>query len=204
LKGSVLFGGKINYTNNNSDLDQRTDIHTSQKTKSNAFSFDPQIGYTLKNNWVVGTTLSFQGSKRIVNSTSSNSSNTSNERLTDKANAFGAALFARKYFPLGDKFSAFGEFSSGALWNNITSTYVYANDNPGENNAEYVEYQTRLLAGLAYFPKNWMAIELSTNLVTFTSSDQETVISQTNTNSFDFGFNTSSINLGVSFFLNNK
>tara|TARA_R110002020_G_scaffold337139_1_gene552632 strand:+ start:91 stop:771 length:681 start_codon:yes stop_codon:yes gene_type:complete len=203
-KGSIMLGGKINYTNSNSDQERTTDINTTRNAKSNSFSFDPKIGYTLGNNWVIGAIFRIQTGKSIIDATSYNNSNINNEKITDEQKAFGAGLFARKYFPFGDKFSAFGELNTGAIWNKYTSQYETSSTSYDENETKYNEFQTGLLAGIAYFPKNWMAIELSTNLITFTSSDQESEISPSSSNSFDFGFNTSAINLGVSFFLNNK
>lgn len=206
-KGSILLGGKVNFVHTNTNSDQMKELMpqvTTQEIKSNEFLFNPQIGYTLDNNWVVGTMLTFKTGKSVNDANSSNSTTSSTERITNKSTAFGVGLFARKYFPFSDKFSGFAEVNSGALWNDYNSTYETSTQTPYESETNYTEYQTKLYAGLAYFPKNWMAIELSTNLITFTHSDQEGDITDSNNNSFEFGFNTSAINLGVSFFLNNK
>ncbi|SFB61091.1 outer membrane beta-barrel protein [Algoriphagus aquimarinus] len=203
-KGSVLLGGSINFANSNNDQQRTSDLGSDRNTTSNEFSFDPKVGVALENNWVIGAMVRFKSGKSIMDATTYSSTNSSKERLTNEQNAFGAGLFARKYFPFGDKFSAFGELNSGALKNRNTSMFEYNNGTPSENEVNYTEYETRLLAGIAYFPKNWMAIELSTNLATFTSSNQETTIADYSNNSFEFGLNTSAIYLGVSFFLNNK
>ncbi|PZX54586.1 outer membrane protein with beta-barrel domain [Algoriphagus ratkowskyi] len=203
-KGSVLLGGSINFANSNNDQQRTSDLGSDRNTTSNEFSFDPKIGVALENNWVIGAMVIFKTGKSIMDATTYSSTNSSKEKLTNEQNAFGVGLFARKYFPFGDKFSAFGELNSGSLWNKNSSIYEYNNGTPAESENKYTEYQTNLLAGIAYFPKNWMAIELSTNLVTFTSSNQETNTIDYSNNSFDFGLNTSAISLGVSSFLNNK
>lgn len=201
-KGSVLLGGKINYTRTYSDLNITSGNLSSSGIISDAFSFNPQIGYTLKNNWVIGSILSFQLTKAVLNGDNSNNNFAD---LTEYAvNGFGVSLFARKYLPFGDKFSAFGELSSGGLWNNITEKFESGFGTATENRDHSTVLQTNLMAGLAYFPKNWLAIELSTNILTFTSSDQDSETSNSSSDTLDFGFNSSAINLGVSFFLNNK
>lgn len=197
-------GEKFNYTNDNSD---QVTQGTSQSKMSNVFSFDPQIGFTLGNNWVIGSILTIRPSKTIIDDETVTSTNNNSGTRTTKANTFGAALFAKKYLPFGNKFSVFAEVSTGALWYNSTSTYL-TSSSTFENESKYTSYQTRLSAGLTYFPKNWMAIELSTNLLSFTNSDQDRDNDNFNqsSNSFDLGlgFNTAAINLGLSFFLNNK
>lgn len=204
--GSVLIGGKVNFHTTNSDDRRSMDsqMATSQTIKSNEFHFNPQIGFVIGNNWVVGPMFTYATEKSVRNSFFSNSSNS--ERITSDHNVFGAALFARKYLPFGDKFSAFAELNSGVLWNKFNSVYETSSSDANENETKYDEYQTNLMAGLAYFPINWLAIELSTNLVSFTHSKQHEGEGnfKKNSNSLDFGFNTSAINLGVSFFLNNK
>jgi len=201
-KGSVLFGGYANFSNDNTEQAVQG---ISQNIKTNGFSFDPRIGFAVGNNWVIGSTLSIGTSKTIIVDETVTSTNFNSGTRTTKANAFGVALFARKYLPFGDKFSAFAELSSGATWNNSTSTYVTSSIT-FDSDSKYNSYQTSLSTGLAYFPKNWMAIELSTNLVSFTNSTQDSDNDSSNrrSNSFDLGFNTAAINLGLSFFLKNK
>lgn len=149
-KGSVLLGGKVNYSNENSEHSVQG---FSQDIKSNGFSIDPQIGIILENNWVIGSTLTIASSKSIINDETVTSTNFNSGTRTTKSNAFGVGLFARKYLPFGDKFSAFGELSSGALWNNSTTSYV-TSSSTFDSESKYNSYQTSLSAGLAYFPKN--------------------------------------------------
>ncbi|MDR7129961.1 hypothetical protein J2X69_002307 [Algoriphagus sp. 4150] len=202
-KGSIMLGGNVNFNSSNSEhlLGMLPNV-TATNYDSNEFLFNPRFGYSLGNNWVIGTVLSFttgQTTRKTVSSTSSSS--TIEENIVE-SDAFGASLFARKYLPFGDKFSVFGELISGANWRTVNSLYNSSQGSSSENETKYTEYTTSLSAGLAYFPKNWLALELSSNLVTFTTGEQNQ--SSPNYNSFSFGLNTSSINLGVSFFLNNK
>tara|TARA_R110002020_G_scaffold327607_2_gene543542 strand:- start:1075 stop:1419 length:345 start_codon:yes stop_codon:yes gene_type:complete len=114
-----MLGGNVNYTNSNSNSDANyEDFSTFSHSKTNQFTLNPQVGFTLNNSWILG---------------------------------------------------------------------VYGNVSSSKTTSE----------------NNWLAIELSTNLVTFTHSDN-ILISNSNSNSFDFGLNASAIHLGVSFFLNNK
>ncbi len=202
-KGSIMLGGSVNFNNSNSEeLSGTLPDVSAYNYDSHDFLFNPRFGYSIGNNWVIGTALAFNKGKITRKSASSTSSSSTMEEQISSHDAFGAALFARKYFPLGDKFSVFGELISGANWRNVNFRSNSSQGTSSENETKYTEYQTTLSAGLAYFPKNWLALELSTNLVSFTTGEQNQ--SSRKYDSFSFGLNTSSINLGVSFFLNNK
>ena len=206
-KGRILIGGKLNFNNSNSDQWFGELPNTSgRESKSIEFNFHPQIGYTLGNNWILGTMLIFKAGKTVVNQNSSTSSSSTSDRLTTNDRAFGGALFIRKYFPFGEKFSGFAEFNSGSVWQNQESNYERTDSEATISETKYNELQSNMLAGIAYFPKNWLAVELSSNLLSFTHSQRknEDDIQNLNSNKFDFGMSTSSINLGVSFFLNNR
>ncbi len=202
-KGSIMLGGNVNFNNSNSEqligmLPNVTAINDDSKD----FLFNPRFGYAIGNNWIIGTALTFNTGKTTRKSVSSTSSSSTMEEQIFDYDAFGATLFARKYFPLGDKFSVFGELISGVNWRTVNSLYNSSQGTSSENETKYTQYTTSLSAGLAYFPKNWLALELSTNLVSFTTGEQNQTSPKYD--SFSFGLNTSSINLGVSFFLNNK
>ncbi|HCB46678.1 MAG TPA: hypothetical protein DEP37_09650, partial [Algoriphagus sp.] len=65
---------------------------------------------------------------------------------------------------------------------------------------------THIDVGLTYFPKKWLGIELSAQPLSYVYQIEESVQnnSSTNSNIFSFDLNTSSIFLGINFFLNKK
>ncbi|MCE7057764.1 hypothetical protein LZF95_23980 [Algoriphagus sp. AGSA1] len=65
----------------------------------------------------------------------------------------------------------FGELISGAIWGTNNAIFNSSQGTSSENEAKYTQYTTSLSAGLAYFPKNWLALEPSTNLVSFTTGE---------------------------------
>ncbi|WP_439489378.1 outer membrane beta-barrel protein [Algoriphagus sp.] len=210
-KGSIMLGGNANYSNSNSNSDTRAvSPHTIQSNStgnSNSFTFNPKVGFTLNNNWVVGPMLILSSSKGTSENNWVSGSTTVIDYTTTKNSSFGGGAFARKYVPFNEYFSAFGEVNATA--NNRKEYRKSENSSEvEESEIKYNEIQGSVHAGLAYFPKKWMAIELSANILQFAhhGRNQETEAQdhKVNYNSFGFNLNSSSINLGVSFFLNNK
>lgn len=210
-KGSIMLGGSVNYSTSNSNSDTRAvspnTTRSNSKGNSNSFTFNPKVGFTLNNNWVVGPMLILSTSKGTSENNWVSGSSTVIDYTTTKNSSFGGGAFARKYVPFNDYFSAFGEVNATA---NTREEYRESSNSVEIEKSEikYNEIQGSVHAGLAYFPKKWMAIELSANILQFSHQgrNQETEAQdhETNYNSFGFNLNSSSIHLGVSFFLNNK
>ncbi|WP_425636937.1 outer membrane beta-barrel protein [Algoriphagus yeomjeoni] len=210
-KGSIMLGGNLNYmnssSNSNSNISSPSTVNSTTDGKSNSFTFNPKVGFTLSNNWVVGPMLILSSSKGTSESNWLSGSNSITDYTTTKNSSFGAGAFARKYIQFSDNFSAFGEVN--ATLNNRKEYRSSENSSQFEEaENKFNEIQGSIQAGLAYFPKNWIAIELSANILQYShygqNRDTELQDFETNQNSFGFNLNASAINLGVSFFLNNK
>ena len=117
-KGSIMLGGNVNYTNNNSNSDTRAispnTTRSNCKGSSNSFTFNPKVGFALNNNWVLGPMLILSSSKGTSENNWVSGSNTVTDYTTTKNSSFGGGAFARKYFPFNEHFSAFGEVNATA------------------------------------------------------------------------------------------
>lgn len=107
-KGSLLLGGDFGFTT------QKTESINNSATigKYNTFYLSPTVGVAVRNNLVVGGSLSYatQTDKR-------ESINYSNEY-----HGYGAGVFVRKYKPLGT--SGFYVFGQGGLYFNYITTEI--------------------------------------------------------------------------------
>jgi hypothetical protein len=84
-KGWYLAGGSIGYSEQKSDYDGST-----SDTKSRTVVISPAIGKVVKDNLVVGISLSYYNSK-----TENNSSST----IDQKGKSYGGGVFVRQYVP---------------------------------------------------------------------------------------------------------
>lgn len=60
-----MLGENMNYTNNNSNSNSNLffpDYSSATDGRTNQFTFSPQIGYTLSDNWVMGTVITLNSS----------------------------------------------------------------------------------------------------------------------------------------------
>ncbi|MBO9199203.1 MULTISPECIES: autotransporter outer membrane beta-barrel domain-containing protein [Niastella] len=101
-KDAVWVGGSIGYNQTKSGTD-------TPYTKSNSFHISPAIGLVVKDNLVVGISLTY-GHGKIKNNGS---------ELENKFNDYGAGIFVRKYIPIVNRLYIFGEAS--ANYENIKS-----------------------------------------------------------------------------------
>jgi|GEM_PF-1756226 len=210
-KGSFMLGGTFNFQNNltNFDTNFQPQSFTSNSTVStNSFSLNPKIGLSLDNNWMIGTILILNSSKSTSEVTTANDGDITNGTEIRKGFTYGLGFFTRKYFPFNDHLAAFGAINANVFnqKNNIESESNSSDDLESEN--KYNGFGSSVQAGLSYFPKNWLAIELYTDLIQLSHSCQKQENNSQNSkvlyNTFSTGLNTASFYFGISFFLNNK
>jgi hypothetical protein len=210
-KGSIMLGGAFNFQNNQTNFDtqfQPQSFTSNSTVSSNSFSFNPKIGYSLDNNWMVGTLLILNSSKSTSEITTVNNGDITNGTETSEGFTYGVGFFTRKYFPFNDHLAAFGAINAtiSKLNSQVQSTSNSQED--FEVEGDYTNFGSSLQAGLTYFPKNWLAIELYTDLISFSQTSQkqenDSQNSKTTNSRFSSGLNTASFYFGVSFFLNNK
>ena len=106
-KGTIFLGGDIGFGFSNYKSDNPNDnIHYQ---KSSSFNFSPSVGWVVKENMVVGGRINLAFFKYDYQQ------NPSANR--ESGNNIGAAIYVRKYLPLGKSFYLFGDASLGGQSN---------------------------------------------------------------------------------------
>ena len=103
-KGSVLLGGNVGFSTNKAK---------DTSLENNSVSITPVAGIAVKQNLVVGFSLSYAHNKDNLNTVN----------YETKSESYGAGIFIRKYVPLGKGFYLFGE--TGLNYQDYASTYTY-------------------------------------------------------------------------------
>lgn len=195
-KGAILIGGGIGFSKISSDYESEL---LNRESNTSNFNFSPDFALFFKDKWAVGISMPLNWSKNEIISLQGNNDVIYESKLTD----IGIAPFVRKYFPFGEKFSAFGQLQAGYYYLS-SSNNLEDPDNNFKSNRIGVEGTL----GLAYFPKNWLGINLSVIPISYNYSDVDNEVNPAEfsykSNGINFGLNTSSINLGVNFFLSKK
>ncbi|WP_113923766.1 outer membrane beta-barrel protein [Cognataquiflexum aquatile] len=198
-KGNFQLGGSLNI------YDKRTTYFDSsqepfQTVEESGFGISPQFGYFLSESWVLGVSLS-KKARKFKNS------NPSFAISTEKSSSWGTGIFARKFIPVNEKLAFFGELETGIDW--ISLDIVQNPDNnPSSQIFNYNNFSTQFSLGVAFFPKKWISIETSISPLSYSYSNrtdnQVNVDTNYKTHDFNFGINTSSIFLGINFFINRQ
>nr|MCU0401769.1 hypothetical protein [Algoriphagus sp.] len=192
------------YSNSSSSQTEDNTSNVLESTNS-AFSISPDFGYFLKSNWVVGLSLPISRVERMTSQT--NSSGLETQQSSSKISSFGAAPFVRKYFPVSEVFSFFLQARAGYYQSRLELSNIFATPNTSTS-LESEEFTFDTAAGLTYFPKKWLGINLTIAPLRFSagSSRQEfpqNSVDQTSSG-FSVGFDSSVIGLGVNFFIPKK
>lgn len=187
-KGTILLGGGISA--NNSKQDVQNDEHS-----FNGFSINPAIGFTVKENTVIGLRGSY-GHTKTENSTSQ-----------QKINSYSLGVFMRKYLSLGKSFYLFGEGGVGYNHSNNTQITDIASKSIFKQNG----ISANLYPGIAYALNKRIHLEASINnliSLSYYKSEGETISMGNSTftkyHSFSFDSNLSTsvpLSLGFRFVL---
>lgn len=97
-KGSILLGGNINLS--------AYDISNSPEYKNNFFYVQPSLGFTVKDNNIVGFSLAYSHGKQNISSTQ-----------TSETKGYGGGVFLRNYLTLGKGFYLYGEAGTNYFHN---------------------------------------------------------------------------------------
>lgn len=200
-KGTILLGGGVGFGSSNS-FSENTGIYS--ESKANSFSFSPDAGFFFHDNWVLGISLPFSWSKST--STSAAASGVADFSTESKNSSWGVAPFVRRYFPFGEKISAFGQVQAG--YSQISSKVIPNGNEDASSGNDSNSFNATASLGLSYFPKTWLGVNLSVSPLSYTSSSWEdhgyTENAEGDSSGFSFGVDTSMITLGVNFFLSKK
>ncbi len=198
-KGNKILGGTINYSTTTNTTDD-PGVTGGQTNKTNNFNVRPSLGFFVTDRTVVG--LMFD-----INSYSNESSGLNGVSFRYDSNQFGFGSFVRRYFPLKEWVAFYGQAELGFRNQKIEQDYPSFPNQNYERTAKAINLSTSL--GVAFFPTNWMSLDLSINPLSYTHqiNQQEEVSPNTiegNTNTFNFNLTSNSFQLGAHFFLNKK
>jgi hypothetical protein len=202
-KGNLMLGGGLNF--NHSNIENFDFINAASTYETRSFTFNPRFGYFIGDTWIVGLEGNYSKFHQNVNATSPSASTS----ITDTKGIRGG-VFVRKFFPIQAKLAFFGQFSSSYLSRNRKNSIDQNNDILGFENITRA-WDNRMGIGLAFFPTNWIAVELEVNPMNFGLNWTETKASnsagwgrETSSSYFDFTLNTTSVFIGANFFINRK
>jgi hypothetical protein len=97
-KGEKMLGGNIGFTN----LDTEQDRNPGYKAESSNILVQPQLGFGIGGNWIIGIQAGFAYNKQ---ETSYPFQGTQEQ----KSRTISGGVFARKFFPVGERFGIFGQ-----------------------------------------------------------------------------------------------
>jgi hypothetical protein len=97
-KGTLMLGGAVGFESSSSSYNQGN----VNDSKYNSLTFSPDIGYFVNNQWVIGLNTRLFWSNQTIDS-----------QLDEGRREVTVGPFVRKYFPLGDQLSFFGQLGVG-------------------------------------------------------------------------------------------
>lgn len=182
-KGSNIITGDINIGFSDSE-NINDDINYSYENK--AFGFSTDYGKFIKNNLVIGIGLGYSNFYREHNREDADSIYF---HSVDDGNQFSTNFFARKYFPINEKFGSY--FHSSLSYYYSKSKYTL-DERESDNTSETIGISAGL--GLYYFVLNKLSLSLNLGYIRISSGKTSTQ----NRNSTNISDSNSS-NVHVSF-----
>lgn len=196
-KGNKILGGTLNYSTSNTTPTDPIGL-PGQTGKTNSFTNSPILGVFVSDRTVVGLRID-------IYTFSSETTNTGQE-FKNEFNRFGFGPFVRRYFPVKEWVAFYGQADLGYSFGKTKQTYSSFPNQNSERSTNTLNLSASL--GLAFFPTNWMSVDLSMNPLSFSHSvDKDEIGSgypDQNTNSFNFNISSQSFYVGAHFFLNKK
>lgn len=169
-QGSMMLGGGLSFY---SDTEQANDDY-----ENKGLTFSPNFGYFVSDNLAVGLSLSI-----------SNSTFDTGASSTDR-NSFGIGPFVRYYkFTSSEQFAFFGQAD-------LMFVFGKEDDTPGgETNNRAISFGVS--PGFAYFFNEHWAFDIWFLGIRYESYDDNTDVDDNSSNSFRFGVQSLSPNIGV-------
>jgi hypothetical protein len=143
-KGTIFLGGDLNANT----LKTKNDVYVDEDLKG--ISFSPVAGKFVKDNLVLGASLSVGGSKK-----------TSGGLFTEKAGWYGAGIFVRKYKAIAT--SGFYIFLQGDLKGSYTSRKRLSDMPQYHHRIKRLDFGASAYPGLAYAISQKLHVEIGLN-----------------------------------------
>jgi hypothetical protein len=197
-KGNKILGGTLQYSTSTASSGDLGVFGEDKKTRS--FVNNPTLGFFVSDCTVVGLVFNFSSFSSEVNRLSGGISEYNSDQFS-----FGP--FVRRYFPLKEWVAFYGQADLG--YSLAKGKQIFTQFNTELNykyNSKAINLSTAL--GLAFFPKNWMSIDLVINPLSFShqiaKTEHDSSTSENKWNNFNFNLNTQSFFIGAHFFFNKK
>ncbi len=164
------------------------------------YSINFNWGYFIKKDFSLGLQVSYNNSREDLTYYPNGIYTVSNYY----ANMIYLTPNIRNYFGKG-RFKAFAQTNLGfAYGQGIKRTY--ADDNDTKTDYSTMEFTVAVQPGVAVFVADFMTVELSINLIGFTSTYEKSVFNDTSeslnkSNRVDFDINVLSMHIGIGFYL---
>jgi hypothetical protein len=144
-KGGVFIGGDVALYGTKTNSENPADY----TSKNNLYNFYPSIGWTVKENVVVGGNLLLSFSNNTQQSGNYNT----------KGNRIGAGIFIRKYLPIGKSFYLFGNAALNAqsIYSKYTTPQTYYKKETG------YAIDATLIPGISYQLNKSLFLEVALN-----------------------------------------
>ena len=202
-KGNILLGGGVGFNSATSQTEE--DVAVVSNYENSTLNFSPEVGYFFRDKWLLGLSLpmSWYDQKTFL----TNSAGEQTMQNGANTNSFGVAPFVRKYFSISEKLSFFAQARIGYYQSHSEYTnYSDSGNSTRTSESNGVTFGTA--AGMSFFPKKWLGVNLSISPLSYTTSSSQEEgpgsSSEGKSSGFDFGVDTSAITLGVNFFLSKK
>lgn len=197
-KGNKILGGTLNYSTSTNTSDN-SGVAGGSTSKTNNLTVNPRLGFFVSDRTVVG--LMFD-----INSYSNETTNLGGFEYNYESSRFGFGPFVRRYFPVKDWVAFYGHADMNYSFGELKQTY---SNSPSQNYERSTNtFNLGAALGLAFFPTNWMSVDLSMNPLSFSHSVNENEVGSSyadeNTSSFNLNLSSQSFYIGAHFFLNKK
>lgn len=150
-KGSLMVGGSLLFSNQNSEYQNGT-------VEARYFSIAPQVGIAVKENLVAGVLFSYGGNR------------SDNGPLKQSYDAIEAGAFLRRYMGLGKSFYLFGEGGLKYAGNTQNSD----KDSPANVITKNRGVELSLTPGVAYAVNGKLHLEASINSIATVNFNRQT------------------------------
>lgn len=190
-KGDFLISGSFSTSSFKSEFEQ-LDIDETSETKSFSISFNPQVGYAVSKNSILGLRLGY-GFSKFENSPDGLGFS------GNKNNLYSIGPFFRRYFSLGSRFLFFVQGSANYLY---VDSETYNNQNVIVSSANSNGIDVGARPGVTFFLNERLALEssfgnLGYNYQVTKRPDNEI---RQQISGFSADFNLSTISLALSYY----
>jgi len=205
-KGKMFIGGQLNLSGS-----RLSHLDTLYKSENNTvgFSFAPNYGYFIKDNFAIGATVNFG----VSNSTQNTSDTQILSTVTRKSNTLSCGIggFARYYLNITDNFKFYFNGGINYLYStqkiklsNNDPTYVYSPSNPESQEIQTNTISFAISPGLVYFVTPKIGIQTTFGNINYNyfSSTNKSLLydNHNNVNSYGVNLNLSTFSFGLNYY----